>query len=237
MLLSAIALGFLGSLHCLGMCGPIAFMLPLDRTNTVRKRAQLFLYHLGRLLSYAIKGLVFGFVGKGLYLFGMQQKLSIIIGALMIFLVLVPNNYFKKYGIARPMYQLLSKVKSKLGTELKKKTPDTFLTIGFLNGFLPCGLVYMALFGSIALASPLEGSLYMALFGLGTVPLMTSVLYFKKIFKSPLKQSIRKAIPAFVVLVGLLFIVRGMGLGIPYISPKLAQSPMVSADIECHQQP
>ena len=148
MLLSALALGLVGSLHCLGMCGPIAFMLPLDRDNKAKKLMQMGIYHFGRALAYGLMGLVFGFVGKGLYLFGFQQKLSILIGAVMILLVLVPARHAKKFSIAKPVYRLMGKIKSKLGAELQKKTPDTFLTIGFLNGFLPCGLVYMALLGS-----------------------------------------------------------------------------------------
>ena len=122
-------------------------------------------------------GLAFGFVGKGLQLFGAQQKLSIGIGALMILLVLVPSRNFEKFNLTKPVYSLVGKVKSRLGKELKKRTPDTFLTIGFLNGFLPCGLVYVALFGAIAMGNQWHGSLYMVLFGLGTVPMMTSAIY------------------------------------------------------------
>ncbi|WP_343487240.1 sulfite exporter TauE/SafE family protein [Allomuricauda sp. d1] len=235
MLLSAIVLGFLGSLHCLGMCGPIAFMLPVDRNSTSKKLSQLFIYHFGRILSYSLMGLVFGLVGKGLYLFGMQQKLSIIIGAIMILLVLVPNRHFKKYSIAKPMYRLLAKIKSQLGAALKKRTPDTFLTIGFLNGFLPCGLVYMALLGAIALGNPWQGSLYMALFGLGTIPLMTSAVYFGGLLKTPIKAKVRKLVPVFVAVIGALFILRGLGLGIPYMSPKAVSTGSVTAEIECHQ--
>lgn len=235
MVLSALALGLLGSLHCLGMCGPIAFMLPLDRNSKSRKGLQLSLYHLGRLLSYSVMGLAFGFVGKGLQLFGIQQKLSIGIGLVMILLVLVPSRYFKKVSFTKPMYTLVGKVKSRLGAELKKRTPDTFLTIGFLNGFLPCGLVYVALFGAIAMGNPWQGSLYMFLFGLGTVPLMTSAIYASGFFGTSTKNRIRRLVPVFVVIIGVLFIVRGLGLGIPYVSPKAVTQEMVSTDIECHQ--
>lgn len=235
MVFSALVLGFLGSLHCLGMCGPIAFMLPLDRNNQWRKGLQLSIYHLGRLISYALLGLSFGFVGKGLHLFGVQQKLSIGIGVLMILLVLVPSRYFGKISLTKPVYNFIGKVKSKLGEALKKQTPDTFLTIGFLNGFLPCGLVYVALFGAIAMGNPLQGSFYMFLFGLGTVPLMTSVVYASGLFGQKAKVKIRRLVPVFVVIIGILFIVRGMGLGIPYVSPKSIAPEMVSADMECHQ--
>jgi sulfite exporter TauE/SafE len=70
------------------MCGPIAMMLPVDRNNQAKKVSQILTYHLGRLTAYASIGLVFGLVGKGLYLAGMQQKLSIVIGVLMILVIL-----------------------------------------------------------------------------------------------------------------------------------------------------
>jgi hypothetical protein len=217
------------------MCGPIAFMLPLDRENNTRKTTQLFIYHAGRLLAYGVIGVLFGFLGKGLSLFGVQQKLSIGIGVLMILLVLIPAKYLNGHKILTPIYSILGKVKSKLGAELKKKTPDAFLTIGFLNGFLPCGLVYMALLGAVAMGNPLQGGLYMMLFGLGTVPLMSAVVYSKGLFSNSLKFKIQKLIPVFVVIIGILFIVRGLGLGIPYVSPKPAPGNSVTATIECHQ--
>ena len=233
MLVSALILGLLGSLHCVGMCGPIAFMLPVDRSNSFRKISQIGLYHFGRLMAYSIIGLVFGLVGKSLYIFGIQQQLSIIIGILMIVVILLPQRAFGKYNLTKPLYKLISKVKTSLGKALKKKTADTFLTIGFLNGFLPCGLVYMAVFGAVATGSLSEGSLYMVLFGLGTIPLMTTAIYLGKFLNSTIKQRIQKAIPVFVVLIGLLFILRGLGLGIPYLSPAPVVETAVSA-IECH---
>lgn len=233
MVLTALLLGLMGSLHCVGMCGPIAFMLPVDRSNNFKKFIQIFIYHFGRLLAYAILGLIFGLLGKGLFVFGMQQKLSIAIGVVMIIVILIPYKTFSKYNFSKPLYKVIGKVKNKLGKELQKKTPDTFLTIGFLNGFLPCGLVYMALFGAIAMGDPLQGSLYMALFGAGTIPLMTTAIYFSSLLKASAKQKIQKLIPVFVVLIGALFILRGLGLGIPYISPEPV-TQVISAHIDCH---
>ncbi len=233
MLLSAFILGLLGSLHCVGMCGPIAFMLPVDRSNSYKKVTQITLYHFGRLLAYSSIGLVFGLVGKSLYIFGIQQQLSIIIGILMIIIVLIPYKHFSKYNLSKPIFKIISKVKNGLGNALKKKTADTFLTIGFLNGFLPCGLVYMAVFGAIASGSIAQGSLYMLLFGLGTIPLMTSAIYLGKFLNSRIKQRIQKAIPVFVVIIGVLFILRGLGLGIPYLSPAPI-AEMASGQINCH---
>jgi sulfite exporter TauE/SafE len=233
MLYSAFILGLLGSLHCVGMCGPIAFMLPVDRSNSFKKITQISMYHIGRLLAYAMIGLVFGLIGKSLYIFGMQQQLSIAIGVVMIVLVLLPYKWLSKFNLAQPLYKAVGYIKKSLGQALHKKTADTFLTIGFLNGFLPCGLVYMAVFGAIAMSSYAEGSLYMILFGLGTIPLMTAAIYLGKFLNSTIKQRIQKAIPVFVVIIGALFILRGLGLGIPYISPTPVVE-LVSGDIQCH---
>ena len=233
MLVTAFVLGLVGSLHCVGMCGPIAFMLPVDRTNAYKKISQITVYHAGRLFAYSLIGLVFGLIGKSLYIFGFQQQLSIAIGILMILFVVVPSSVFNTYNFSKPIYRLISKVKSALGAALKKKTADTFLTIGFLNGFLPCGLVYMALFGAIASGNALEGSLYMATFGLGTVPLMTSAIYFSHFLKGAARQRIQKIIPAFVVIIGIIFIFRGLGLGIPYLSPAPVNE-LVTGAMECH---
>lgn len=233
MLISAFVLGLLGSFHCVGMCGPIAFVLPVDRSNKYKKVFQIGMYHFGRLLSYSIIGLVFGLIGKGLYLFGFQQQLSIIIGVIMIVVAIVPYKTFNKYNASKPIYKIISKVKSGLGAALKKKTLDTFLTIGFLNGFLPCGLVYMAVFGAIAWGNAFKGSLYMLFFGLGTIPLMTTAIYFGHFLKGSLRQKIQKAIPVFVILIGALFILRGLGLGIPYLSPAPIVE-MTGSSMNCH---
>ena len=151
----------------------------------------------------------------------------------MIILVLIPYKYLSRLSLSRPVYRFVGKIKSWLGETLKSKSPDTFLTIGFLNGFLPCGLVYMALLGAIASGDPATGALYMMIFGLGTVPLMTATVYFGSLLKGSLRQQIRKVIPVFIVIIGVLFILRGMGLGIPYISPK-ANMNMQTTEMECH---
>ena len=233
MLYSAIILGLLSSFHCVGMCGPIAFVLPVDRTNKYKQGYQTLLYHLGRLLAYSSIGLLFGLVGKGLYLAGFQQRLSILLGILMIVLVLIPLRILNKYNFSKPLYRGIGIIKSKLGLYLKKKSSKAIFTIGFFNGFLPCGMVYMALVGAMATTEFYLGGLYMFLFGLGTIPMMTVAVYSKNIFSLNFRNKIQKAIPIFVVLIGLLFILRGMGLCIPYVSPKDVNLHVQNTPIEC----
>lgn len=233
MLISGFVLGLLGSLHCVGMCGPIAFMLPVEHKKPLKKFFQITSYHLGRLFAYALIGLVFGILGKSFSLFGLQQQLSIAVGLLMILAVILPGKHLQNTQISAFFYKLIGKVKQKLGASFKKKTADTFLTIGFLNGFLPCGLVYVAVFAALAAGSIPESGLYMVFFGLGTIPLMTAAIYAGSFLKGIQRQKIQKAIPVFVVIIGVFFILRGMGLGIPYLSPAPV-TELVNAKMECH---
>ena len=233
MLWTALVLGLAGSFHCLGMCGPIAFVLPVDRSSKSKLIFQTFLYHLGRIISYSLIGLLFGLIGKGLYLAGFQQRLSILMGVVMIALVLIPISIFNKYNFTKPLYRIIGQVKQKLGSYLTKKSNKAIFSIGFFNGFLPCGLVYIALLGSISVSNILNGSLYMVLFGIGTIPLMTGAIFLGNFVNLSLRNKIQKAIPVFVVIIGLLFIMRGLGLGIPYISPSDAKLQISNNPADC----
>ena len=235
MLITALIFGLLGSFHCVGMCGPIAFLLPVDRNNPVKRVLQILSYHAGRLLTYGTIGLLFGFLGRRLDLFGFQQQISIVIGVLMILAILLPSKIFSTYNGSRFMYKWVGKVKNALGAALKRKSMDSFFIIGFLNGFLPCGLVYMAVFGSVAAGGTWEGGLYMVFFGFGTIPLMTTATYLGNFLNAKFKQRILKTIPVFVIIVGILFILRGLGLGIPYVSPsEMVAVKEISANHSCH---
>ena len=218
MLFSALFFGLISSLHCVGMCGPIAMMLPVDRSNEAKKVLQILLYHLGRITAYASLGLVFGILGKSFYLAGLQQQLSIFVGVFMILIVIIPEKIFMKYNFSKPVFRLISKVKSALGNQFKKKTNSALFTIGLLNGFLPCGLVYVALFGALAMQGISLGVLYMVLYGLGTIPMMSLAVYFGGFLSLNFRNKLQKIIPVVGVLIGTLFILRGLGLS-NFISP------------------
>ncbi len=233
MLWTALVLGMLGSLHCVGMCGPIGLMLPIR--NMPKKEAifYVFLYHTGRLTAYFSIGLLFGFLGKGLFLYGFQQRLSVLVGVLMIIIVLLPYSYFKKYNFAKPIYFIVAKIKSRLGFYIRNKSKTSSFFIGFFNGYLPCGLVYMALLGAISTATPIQGGVYMVIFGLGTIPMLSIFVFAGNFVNLSIRNKLQKIIPVFVVLVGLLFILRGLGLGIPYLSPSDAQLQISNTSANC----
>lgn len=232
--ITALVFGLLGSMHCLGMCGPIALMLPVGKLSPRRKYFSIALYHGGRILAYALLGALVGMLGLGVAVFGYQQQLSIAAGILMMMAAVMPGLHLNLGGFD-PLNRFFVWFKRQWKVQMDKKTADTFLTLGFLNGFLPCGLVYMAMAGALASGNPMEGAVYMALFGLGTVPMMTAVVLISGLLSQKTLGRWRKAIPYLLFIVGMLFVLRGLGLGIPMISPKAmgpAQGPMAS--IECH---
>jgi len=233
MLYSALIFGLISSLHCIGMCGPIAMMLPVDRNNPAKKVIQIMIYHLGRLTAYASLGLIFGILGKGFYMAGIQQQLSIVVGVLMITIAIIPEKVFMKYNFSKPVYRVISKVKSSLGSQFKRKSPDALFTIGLLNGFLPCGLVYAALFGAIAMPNLTLSISYMFLYGLGTIPMMSAVVFISNIFSLSLRNKLQKIIPVVAVFIGILFIIRGLGLDLAYLSPSNTNL-FVKANASCH---
>ena len=233
MLFTAFIFGLISSFHCIGMCGPIAMMLPVDRNNQAKKVTQIITYHLGRLFAYSTIGFIFGLLGKGFLLAGMQQKMSIFIGIAMILIILIPEKVVANYNFSKLIFKVISKIKTTLGSQFKNKSYKSLFTIGLLNGFLPCGMVYVALFGAIAMQSPTLGILYMVLFGLGTVPMMSSIVYLNSFLTIPIRNKIQKAIPYVAVFIGIVFILRGLGLGIPYISPS-NMSLFVQQQPNCH---
>lgn len=233
MLYSALLFGLISSLHCIGMCGPIAMMLPVNKSNPAEKVIQILIYHIGRLTAYASLGLIFGLLGRGFYMAGIQQQLSIAVGILMIVIVVVPEREFMRYNFSKPVYRLLSKINSNLGNQFKRKSPDAFFTIGLLNGFLPCGLVYAALFGAIAMQNLTLSVTYMILYGIGTIPMMSAVVYLSNLLSVPVRNKLQKIIPIVAIFIGIMFIFRGLGLDIAYLSPS-DTNLFVKANASCH---
>ncbi len=216
--LPALGLGFAGSLHCVGMCGPIAMAIPVGNGSSASQFGNYFLYHFGRISSYALLGFLFGTMGYGLNLAGIQQGLSLAVGLFMVAFIWLPKLF---YGMGSGVTRLQSKVTGFMAKRLKTNRPGALLGLGFFNGLLPCGFVYLALAGALVSYNPLEGAAFMALFGLGTTPALLAVAFSGRKFGSLFKARFRKLAPVLATVVALLFILRGLGLGIPYVSPEL----------------
>lgn len=219
-IISGLVLGLMGSFHCIGMCGPLVIALPLRGNNYFQKIAGGIIYNLGRTLTYAGMGAIFGFVGQGLQMVGFQQWVSVIMGSFMIILVLFPSIFKNKLKINSSIFNFVGKLKASLHKLFTQKSYGTLFLIGILNGFLPCGLVYIAIAGAIGTGSIIMGIIFMLVFGLGTIPIMLSISLLGNLVSVKIRAGINKFIPAVVIFVGILFILSGLNLGIPFFSPK-----------------
>ncbi len=234
MLWTALVLGFLGSFHCIGMCGPIALAVG-------GKRGQTFLvnkviYNLGRSLTYSGLGLLVGSIGFSLSLAGIQQGVSLVMGLLVVLFSVV---YKKSERIAALPFlsKMVNWIKGKLSQYLKSGSKLAFFSTGLVNGLLPCGMVYMALVVAIGLQEPLLGAADMFFFGLGTIPMLLGLMVSGSLLPVARRQQMQRFIPYFGILIGVLLVFRGLGLGIPGLSPELAVFDYGTQQVEitmCH---
>ncbi|MCT7903727.1 Uncharacterized conserved protein [Candidatus Ornithobacterium hominis] len=235
LIIAAISLGLASSLHCVGMCGPIAFSLGLNQENAVKSLSKNLTYQTGRAITYLVLGLCIGVIGTGFTAAGIQSYISIFAGILMILMVFLPKNLEKHISPKFWLGKILIQLKSKLAQFLKRKSYLSFLVTGLLNGLLPCGAVYIALVAAIAAGSPLGSGLFMFLFGLGTMPLMFLAALAGSTIHQNFRLKIVKLLPYLTVLVGIIFILRGMSLGIPYLSPpQEVLNTKVESTHHCH---
>jgi sulfite exporter TauE/SafE len=191
-------------------------VIPFQILSSGRKWAALALYHFGRISIYALMGVIL-YSFKSVFNPHIQQYVSIIIGALLLIagiLSFLPNTGF------RNKLPWSGYVQKKIGRFMVKPSLYGLFLAGVLNGLLPCGLVYMALAASVNAAAPIDAALSMYAFGIGTMPMLVGIT----IFKSRLRlqySTLKKMVPAVMLFFGCLFILRGLNLGIPYLSPKV----------------
>lgn len=212
--------GLVGSLHCLGMCGPIAVSLPLKERTAGTRLFSGLIYNSGRTLMYGLVGLLLGTAGLGLHFWGVQQWASIAAGAVMILSVAFPL-VVSRPALPGKLDRALSSYRQRFGALFAMRTYRALFLIGLLNGLLPCGLVYVALAGAVLTPDPLSGAVYMMIFGAGTVPALLAAGMAGSLAGMSFRTRLRSVIPYLVLFIGTLFVLRGMNLGIPYLSPKM----------------
>jgi len=223
-LITGFTLGAAGSLHCVGMCGPLSLSLPVHHLSKPVKFLALLLYQIDRVITYSLIGLIFGLAGRSIYIAGYQQWFSIGMGVLIL---LVATLYFlnkKKIKITflNNFYQSVQRVIIKI---LKSPTHLlSFLMLGMANGLLPCGMVYIALATTFTLHSVIESTTFMSAFGLGTLPAMMLIGYAGTLINPEIRMVFRKITPLLITVMGALLILRGLNLGIPFISPMMPQA-------------
>ena len=236
LIISAIGLGFASGFHCIGMCGPIALSMGLTKKQATNYYLQNLTYQFGRIFTYSLLGTLLGIVGQGFEMAGFQQYLTIAVGILLILMAIFSfggNDFASKIPF---LSKLLLQVKMNLGKLLQKADYRSRFTTGILNGFLPCGMVYMALTASLAAGGIWQGASFMALFGLGTLPFMFAVVLLGNLMTTAFRIKILKFVPVLMIVLGGLFILRGLEIGIPYISPKKEALKIIHNNSTEHQK-
>ena len=219
-------MGLIGSVHCIGMCGPLTMALPFSLQKNIFKYLAMALYHTGKIMSYAILGLIVGLFGKQLFVIDTQQSISIIIGVFM--LVYVGWVYLVKVNTRfNPLQFIQVPVLKALSSLFKNKHVTVFIVLGFLNGLLPCGMVYLALGSAMSTGHPLDAAIFMAFFGIGTMPALLMVAVGGQMVNFEWRRKLQKALPVFIFGMGVMLILRGMNLGIPILSPHLESNNVV----------
>jgi len=212
----AFFIGLFGSVHCIGMCGPLAFAVPVSQNRWWYVITDKLQYNTGRVITYTFLGLLIGFAGKQLWLYGLQQGISLLSGILII---MAGFSRLFKLRLAGMTFttRLLQPVNKLLYYALQHRAGH--LVVGLLNGFLPCGFVYLALVGAINTSSPVNAAGYMFWFGAGTFPLMLAATISSGFAGPVVRRRINRAVPYLMVCLGFWFVLRGLNLDIPYLSP------------------
>lgn len=236
LIISALGLGFASGFHCIGMCGPIALSMGLTKKQATNFYLQNLTYQFGRIATYSLLGAILGIVGQGFQMVGFQQYLTIGVGVILIMMAIFSFGG-KDFASKIPFLStFLLKVKLNLSKLLQKADYRSRFATGILNGFLPCGMVYMALTASLAAGGIWQSAVFMSLFGLGTLPCMFFVVLLGNLMTTALRIKILKFVPVMMIILGGLFIVRGLEIGIPYLSPKKAAMQINHNNSKDHQE-
>jgi uncharacterized protein len=229
--IAGLVLGLISSFHCVGMCGTLALALPVKHLGRTQQFLSIFLYNIGRVITYSILGAIFGLAGRGLYLAGFQQWFSIIAGSLILVFAL---QYFTKRSTLQPAFlnDFYIKIQSWMHRFLQSRKPVDFILLGIANGLLPCGMVYLAIAGALNTSAVTDSVAFMFSFGMGTLPAMFALTAFSLRIDLQFRNRIKKAMPYFIACVAVLLILRGFNLGIPFVSPVLANTAVEATS--CH---
>jgi hypothetical protein len=230
---TAFIIGIAGSLHCVGMCGPIAIAISPVKNIKSQQVFGLLLYNIGRSLTYGLLGIGAGLIGRAVQLVGYQQGLSIAMGVLLLLAILLPSRFGAIITGTKIHAKLTVLLSSGWKNLMGEKSNRSLFGIGLLNGFLPCGLVYVALAGAIATGDALMGGLFMMIFGLGTLPMMLTVSLAGRLLSFGVRNKMRKLVPIAGGLLAVLFILRGLSLGIPFVSPVPNVSETGQTTVDC----
>jgi uncharacterized protein len=206
-------LGILGSFHCASMCGPL--VLGVFNKRFLTHPWQYFTYHLGKIVAYAIIGGSIGLIGATFHIFMSQQRVSILTGiSLLLYFV------WSKIAMKDSMSSKVQTYYTRFRRFFEKAPWPKYYLFGFLSGFLPCGLVYVAATSAISTGHVSLSILWMVFFGLGTIPSLSLVLILRNKMASQFQFLFQKLYQNIIFILAVLLILRGLNLGIPYLSPR-----------------
>jgi len=228
LLISSLLLGLASSLHCVGMCGPLVMSVPVQHLPQGKKTVGILLYQMGRIGTYVLLGVIAGLVGWRMYAAGFQQLFSIILGAII--LLMLSGSFFlnKLHG-----NNWLNKSVTKfMFWAIKKQTVSGMFLMGAANGLLPCGMVYIALTGAMASGSIAGAAFFMTSFGIGTLPALLVLAFWGVKLSWQTRRTMQKMVPYVIAVTGILLIIRGLNLNIPYLSPFLSDRSLDT--VSCH---
>jgi uncharacterized protein len=212
MVLTALIMGLTGSLHCVGMCSPLAMAVGNMNPRAFLNRV---IYNAGRIVTYGVLGLGIAGVGLALPISKFQNLVSVFLGIIL----LLAGTGLLKINIpvlSSAMGKLTSTLKILFTRFLNRKNLGSVFLLGTLNGILPCGLVWIALTYSLTLQSALEGFSFMMIFGLGTLPVMLGFTSLITQFLKRFNFNFQNVTSAMLILSGLLLIVRVFIIHLPH---------------------
>lgn len=205
-------MGIAGSLHCAGMCSPLAFAVSNMRSPAMANR---ILYNIGRITVYGILGVITASIGYILPLSKFQNLLSVVFGFVLIVMAIIGITGIRIPFVSSALIKFSGMLKTAFSKYLGNKSLGATLFLGALNGLLPCGLTFLALSFCITLTTPLEGFAYMLVFGLGTLPVMLGLVSVMDIIKNKMNWNISKVTLGLMMLSGALLIARVFLVHIP----------------------
>ncbi|HTH57221.1 MAG TPA: sulfite exporter TauE/SafE family protein [Cyclobacteriaceae bacterium] len=202
MIWSGLILGFAGSLHCIAMCSPLASLVASTRTIPSR-----ILYNLGRIIPYVALGGMAGALGSFIHFSQIQFWAGISFGILIIVLG-ISGRSFRLPLITPLVAKATAKIKVMFSFYLAQKNSLSVFLLGMLNGFIPCGLTYVAASYCVLLPSAWNGMLFMIAFGLGTFPAMIGSPWLVTKLAGYFSLSSKKLITIVIILLGCSVIAR-----------------------------
>jgi sulfite exporter TauE/SafE len=215
MLSVAFTLGLFGSLHCIGMCGPLAIAFSHTKDNfPLTKFVSGFSYNLGRATTYGFLGGVFGLLGSFFFIAHLQKVLSIVLGVLLILSFIFQLKSFTsiQFGMLNKYYVL---IQQSIHNLMRKRFKYHPFVLGLANGFLPCGLVYLAIAGALSYGGLISGMMFMFVFGLGTIPALFFFAMGYQFLPANFQNKLKVVTPFISLVFGCYLIYRGIVIDMP----------------------